>query len=72
MVSFPMGLDELGREFRKMKERVATLLETMMVPFVICACAGLCESVRQVPAMVQCAGIGMVDIEGDDGFQEVL
>ena len=55
-----------------MKERVATLLETMMVPCVICACAGLCESVRQVSAMVQCAGVGMVDIEGEDGFQEVL
>ncbi len=55
-----------------MKERVATLLETMMVPCVICACAGLGESVRQVPAMGQCAGVWMVDIEGDDGFQDVL
>ena len=26
----------------------------------------------RVPAMGQCTGIGMVDIEGDDGFQEVL
>lgn len=55
-----------------MKERVATLLETKMVPCVICACAGLCEAVRQVSAMVQYAGVGMPDIEGDDGFQEVL
>ena len=71
MVSFPMGLDESGREFRKMKERVATLLEPMMVPGVIRARAGLCEAVRQVSAMGQRAGVGMPDIEGNNGFQEM-